>query len=56
MRFRWIAAITLWTILSGPIFAPVGRTPNTLRERSLAATTKPSPKARPIQPAVFEAP
>lgn len=22
MRFRWIAAIALWTILSGPIFAP----------------------------------
>jgi len=22
MRLRWIAAVALWTILSGPIFAP----------------------------------
>jgi hypothetical protein len=22
MRFRWIAAIALWTMISGPIFAP----------------------------------
>lgn len=23
MPFRWIAILTLWTILSGPVFAPV---------------------------------
>lgn len=22
MRFRWVAAVALWTMLSGPIFAP----------------------------------
>jgi hypothetical protein len=23
MEFRWVAIITLWTVISGPIFAPV---------------------------------
>jgi hypothetical protein len=22
MEFRWVAAITLWTMLSGPVFGP----------------------------------
>jgi hypothetical protein len=22
MEFRWIAALTLWTMLAGPVFAP----------------------------------
>jgi hypothetical protein len=28
MRFRWIAAVALWTVLSGPIFAPSTSAPS----------------------------
>ena len=42
MQFRWIAAITLWTIISGPIFAPPRSAPASLREHSLDAAPTPS--------------
>ena len=40
MQFRWIAAITLWTIVSGPVFAPPRSAPPSLRDQSLAAAPR----------------
>jgi hypothetical protein len=34
MRFRFIAVVALWTILSGPIFAPVCPSPSSARSNS----------------------
>jgi hypothetical protein len=45
MDFRWVAAITLWTLLSGPV----------LSTRSVPASaprTKPATAAQPVQPRV----
>ena len=39
MQFRWVALITLWTILSGPIFAP--KTASTAPARPRPANTNP---------------
>jgi hypothetical protein len=52
MQFRSIAAITLWTIISGPIFAPPLSVPASFRDQSQAATLQRSPPARPaaVQP------
>jgi hypothetical protein len=42
MRFRWIAIVALWTILSGPIFAP--SYPNApARPRAASPSTHRSP-------------
>jgi hypothetical protein len=42
MRFRWIAAVALWTILSGPIFAPSYPTAPA-RPRAASSGTQTSP-------------
>jgi hypothetical protein len=42
MRFRWIAAVALWTILSGPIFAPSYPPPARPRVASAAAHDLPT--------------
>lgn len=31
MQFRWVILITLWTMLAGPIFAPLDKTASTPR-------------------------
>jgi hypothetical protein len=48
MEFRWVAVLTLWTLLIGPVFNKPGsrlvRGPSETR----AATTKPSPAKQPV--------
>ena len=39
MEFRWIAAIALWTILSGPVFGPPSSSPSA-KERLPEKTVK----------------
>ncbi len=52
MQFRWIAAITLWTFLSGPIFSSPMSSAPARSGRSLPAAL-PAAKTRkaPAQPA-----
>jgi hypothetical protein len=40
MEFRWVAAIALWTILSGPIFNGRGTLSTPTRERLSANVVK----------------
>jgi len=40
MAFRWVAAIALWTILSGPIFNGKGSLSGPPRERVSAQVAK----------------
>jgi len=42
MEFRWVAAIALWTILSGPIFNGRGTSSTPPREKVSANVVKPS--------------
>jgi hypothetical protein len=42
MEFRWVAAIALWTILSGPIFNGRGTSSTLTRERASANVVKPT--------------
>jgi hypothetical protein len=42
MEFRWVAAIALWTILSGPIFNGRGSLSAPPRERLSAQVAKPA--------------
>lgn len=46
MEFRWVAAIALWTILSGPIFNGQGSLSAPPRERVSANAVKSSPVAK----------
>jgi hypothetical protein len=39
MQFRWLAAITLWTLLSGPVFGPPTRSPS----GATASAARPAP-------------
>lgn len=39
MQFRWVIGIALWTILSGPVFAPPQSGP---RVKSQPAAVKPA--------------
>ena len=45
MQFRWVIAITLWTILSGPVFAPPPSALQPGRERAVAANSATPVKA-----------
>jgi hypothetical protein len=40
MQFRWVAAITLWTILSGPVFGPPNKSHSAGRQPTVAASAK----------------
>jgi hypothetical protein len=42
MEFRWLAAITLWTVLVGPIVGPPARSP----DRASASSAKPAPPGK----------
>jgi hypothetical protein len=42
MEFRWVAAIALWTILSGPIFNGRGTPSAPSREKVSANVVKPA--------------
>jgi hypothetical protein len=49
MEFRWVAGLTLWTMLSGPILSqpsPAARPPVTLA-RPVVAAPKPMPVITP---------
>jgi hypothetical protein len=49
MEFRWVAGLTLWTMLSGPILSqpsPAARPPVALARPAVAAP-KPLPTATP---------
>ncbi len=41
MQFRWVAAITVWTFLSGPVFGPPHAPHTTTRQQTVAASAKP---------------
>lgn len=45
MEFRWVAIIALWTILSGPIFAPSAASRQALRGPAVNASI-PTPPPR----------
>lgn len=40
MEFRWVAFITLWTVLSGPIFSSPSKAP--ARNKAVVVKTAPS--------------
>ena len=42
MEFRWVAAIALWTILSGPIFNGKGSLSAPSPDKALANVVKPT--------------
>lgn len=41
MQFRWVIGIVLWTILSGPVFAPPQSGPR-VKSQPTAAAVKPA--------------
>jgi hypothetical protein len=43
MDFRWLAAIAVWTVLSGPVFGPPAGGSARSRERLSKASEKTSP-------------
>ena len=46
-QFRWVAIITLWTILAGPIFHASGPTRS---PRAPAAVQQMVPHVKPVEP------
>jgi hypothetical protein len=36
MEFRWVVLITLWTVLSGPVFAPIAGSPPRPKKSAVA--------------------
>jgi hypothetical protein len=50
MEFRWVAAIALWTILSGPIFNGRGTLSTPNREKVSANVVKPTPAPKTSEP------
>lgn len=38
MQFRWVAAITVWTVISGPVFGPPHAPHSTKRQPTVAAS------------------
>jgi hypothetical protein len=47
MEFRWVAAITLWTMLAGPVFGPGAYVPSSKPQKKAAIPTKGRPKDAP---------
>jgi hypothetical protein len=47
MEFRWVAAIAMWTILSGPIFNGKGSLYAPTPDRVSAKAAKPTPALQP---------
>ena len=41
MQFRWVAAITVWTFISGPVFGPPHASHSATRQRPVVASAKP---------------
>jgi hypothetical protein len=52
MEFRWVAALTLWTMLSGPILSQ----PAPPRPAALARPVLIPPSAKPAPPSAAHAP
>lgn len=50
MDFRWVAAITLWTFLSGPVLTPSSSSAPPPRGRKVAATTPPRTAVKETSP------
>jgi hypothetical protein len=51
MEFRWVAGLTLWTMLSGPILSQPSPPRPTLAAASLSiALPKPMPIVTPVKP------
>jgi hypothetical protein len=50
MQFRWVAAITVWTFLSGPVFGPPHAPHTATRQQTAAASAKPRRSLPPRQP------
>jgi hypothetical protein len=50
MEFRWVAAIALWTILSGPIFNGRGTSSTPPREKVSANVVKTSAAPKTSEP------
>jgi hypothetical protein len=50
MQLRWLFLIALWTILSGPIFAPVAAPGSHRRFRQAPPAASPPVKAAPAVP------
>ena len=49
MDFRWIAGLTLWTILSGPVLVHwTGSAESWRRQRPLSAVQRPVPSHEPL--------
>jgi hypothetical protein len=49
MQFRWVAAITLWTFISGPVFGPPHATHSAPRRQDVGASAKPRRSLPPRQ-------
>jgi hypothetical protein len=49
MEFRWVAGLTLWTMLSGPILSqPAPPRPPMVAAQPIIAPAKPSPTVTPV--------
>jgi hypothetical protein len=48
MEFRWVAIITLWTMLTGPIFVAPPASPRAARQQTaVVAAPAPAPPTTP---------
>jgi hypothetical protein len=41
MQFRWVAAVTVWTLISGPVFGPPHATHFATRQHTVTHSAKP---------------
>ena len=48
MQFRWVAAITVWTFLSGPVFGPP-HAPHTAPRQQTVVTSATSRRSLPFR-------
>jgi hypothetical protein len=48
MEFRWVAGLTIWTMLSGPILSqPSPPRPSAVQARTISVPPKPAPIVSP---------
>jgi len=50
MQFRWVAAITVWTFLSGPVFGPPHAPHSAPRQQNVVTSAKSRGSLPPKQP------
>ena len=52
MEFRWIAILTLWTLLAGPMFDSPLNSSKTLTNKAATVNKRPSTFSRDVQKSV----